>query len=56
VTSGRPNSNSVLAAPSYRTLNGGRLTRAELQAAGFAATDVSASNGIVHVINAVSMA
>ena len=53
VTDGRRNSRSVLAAPSYQMLNGGTLTREQLTAAGFAATDVSASNGIVHVINAV---
>lgn len=53
VTNGRRNSNSVLAAPSYQTLNGTKLTREKLAAAGFAATDISASNGIVHVINAV---
>jgi uncharacterized surface protein with fasciclin (FAS1) repeats len=53
VTNGRRISRSVLAAPSYQMLNGNTLTRAELLAAGFAATDISASNGIVHVINAV---
>ena len=53
VTNGRRNSNSVLAAPTYQMLNGDRLTRAALGAAGLAATDISASNGIVHVINAV---
>lgn len=53
VTSGRRNSNSVLAAPSYQMLNGMKLTRSQLSAAGIAATDISASNGIVHVINAV---
>jgi uncharacterized surface protein with fasciclin (FAS1) repeats len=53
VTNGRRNSRSVLAAPSHQMLNGDTLTRTELQAAGLAATDVSASNGIVHVINAV---
>ena len=53
VTDGRRNSRSVLAAPSYHMLNGGTLTREQLTAAGFAATDISASNGIVHVINAV---
>ena len=53
VTNGRRNSNAVLAAPGYQMLNGGTLTRAELVAAGLAATDISASNGIVHVINAV---
>lgn len=53
VTEGRRNSRSVLAAPSYRMLNGGTLTREKLSAAGLARTDISASNGIVHVINAV---
>jgi len=53
VTSGRRNSTSVLAAPSYRMLNGKTLSRTELQAAGIAQADISASNGIVHVINAV---
>ncbi len=53
VTDGRRNSRSVLAAPSYQMLNGGTLTRTQLSAAGFAATDISASNGIVHVISAV---
>ena len=53
VTAGRRNSASVLGAPRYQMLNGQTLTRATLSAAGIAATDVSASNGIVHVINAV---
>ena len=53
VTGGRRTSRSVLAAPSYHMLNGGTLTRDVLSAAGIAATDISASNGIVHVINAV---
>lgn len=53
VTKGRRMSTSVLAAPSYSMLNGERLTRTQLAAAGFTTTDVSASNGIVHVINAV---
>ena len=53
VTEGRRISRSVLAAPSYHMLNGATLTRTQLAAAGLAATDVSASNGIVHVINAV---
>ena len=53
VTEGRRNSRSVLAAPSYQMLNGATLTRAQLAAAGLAATDISARNGIVHVINAV---
>ena len=55
VTEGRRQSRSVLAAPEYEMLNGGTLTRDELAAAGFAQTDISASNGIVHVINAVLM-
>jgi len=53
VTAGRHTSTSVLAARSYRMLNGDRLTRAELAAAGIAATDISASNGVIHVINSV---
>ena len=53
VTNGRRTSRSVLAAPSYQMLNGAKLTRAQLAAAGLAATDISASNGIVHIINAV---
>jgi len=53
VTEGRRNSRSVLAAPSYQMLNGATLSRNQLQAAGIASTDTSASNGIVHVINAV---
>jgi len=53
VTEGRRNSRSVLAAPSYHMLNGATLTRTQLAAAGLAATDISASNGIVHVIKAV---
>jgi uncharacterized surface protein with fasciclin (FAS1) repeats len=53
VTGGRRTSRSVLAAPSYQMLNGAKLTRDQLVAAGLAATDISASNGIVHVINAV---
>ena len=55
VTEGRRISRSVLAAPSYQMLNGATLTRTQLSAAGLAATDISASNGVVHVINAVLM-
>jgi len=55
VTNGRRNSNSVLAEPSYVMLNGAKLTREQLSAAGIVATDISASNGIVHVINRVLM-
>ena len=53
VTHGRRTSQSVLAAPTYQMLNGTKLARPQLSAAGFAATDISASNGIVHVLNAV---
>jgi uncharacterized surface protein with fasciclin (FAS1) repeats len=53
VTHGRRTSRSVLAAPSYQMLNSATLTREQLGGAGFAATDISASNGIVHVIKAV---
>jgi uncharacterized surface protein with fasciclin (FAS1) repeats len=53
VTNGRRTSRSVLAAPSYNMLNGATLTRTQLAAAGLAETDISASNGIVHVISAV---
>ena len=53
VTEGRQDSRSVLAASSYRMLNGATLSRTQLTAAGIAATDIPASNGIVHVINAV---
>ena len=55
VTEGRRQSRSVLAAPQYEMLNGSMLSRDELVAAGIARTDISASNGIVHVINAVLM-
>jgi len=53
VTEGRRTSRSVLAASEYEMLNGEYLTRDELAAAGIAATDISASNGIIHVINHV---
>ncbi len=53
VTEGRRNSRSVLAAPRYEMLNGMILSRDTLAAAGIAATDNSASNGIIHVINSV---
>jgi uncharacterized surface protein with fasciclin (FAS1) repeats len=53
VTAGRHTSTSVLAAPGYRMLNGDRLTRDEIAAAGIAATDISASNGVIHVINSI---
>ena len=53
VTNGRRTSKSVLAAPAYRMLNGDKLTRSELVSAGIAAVNVSASNGVIHVINSV---
>jgi uncharacterized surface protein with fasciclin (FAS1) repeats len=53
VTHGRRTSSSVLASPRYRMLNGDSLTRSQLLAAGIAATDISASNGVIHVINSV---
>ena len=53
VINGRRTSTSVLAAPAYRMLNGDKLTRSDLLSAGIAATDISASNGVIHVINSV---
>ena len=53
VTNGRRTSNSVVHAPQYRMLNGDRLTRSQLLDAGIAAVDISASNGVIHVINQV---
>jgi uncharacterized surface protein with fasciclin (FAS1) repeats len=53
LTNGRRNSTSVLAAPGYVMLNGEQLTREQLSAAGIATADISASNGVVHVINHV---
>ena len=53
VTTGRRNSASVLGAPRYQMLNDKTLTREELVAAGIEATDIGASNGIVHVIGRV---
>jgi len=53
VTEGRRHSQSVLAASGYDMLNGQTLGKTELLSAGIAATNISASNGIIHVINAV---
>lgn len=53
VTNGRRTSTSVLAAPRYQMLNGDRLTRSDLLSAGIAAVNISASNGVIHVINSV---
>lgn len=55
VTEGRRISTSVLAAPGYNMLNGDRLSRSELAAAGIVSTDTSARNGVIHVINSVLM-
>ena len=53
VTNGRRTAKSVVKAPVYTMLNGDRLTRGELFDAGIAAVDISASNGVIHVINSV---
>jgi uncharacterized surface protein with fasciclin (FAS1) repeats len=53
VTEGRRNSRSVLAAPRYRMLNNEHLTKAELLEAGITSTDLSAKNGVIHIINSV---
>lgn len=51
VTDGRRISASVLGAPGYRMLNGDWLTRGELVAAGVQPADISASNGVIHVLS-----
>jgi uncharacterized surface protein with fasciclin (FAS1) repeats len=53
VTNGRRTSNSVVKAPGYQMLNGDRLSRSQLLDAGIASVDISASNGVIHVINGV---
>jgi uncharacterized surface protein with fasciclin (FAS1) repeats len=53
VTNGRRTSNSVVKAPGYQMLNGERLSRSQLLDAGIAAVNISASNGVIHVINSV---
>lgn len=50
VIDGRRTGTSVLAAPRYDTLLGESLTRSELVAAGVQAANISASNGVVHVL------
>ena len=50
VIDGRRTGTSVLAAPAYEALLGQTLTRAELVAAGVQAANISASNGVVHVL------
>jgi uncharacterized surface protein with fasciclin (FAS1) repeats len=53
VTNGRRTSKSVLVAPRYQMLNGDKLTRGELLDAGVIATNIPASNGVIHVIGSV---
>jgi uncharacterized surface protein with fasciclin (FAS1) repeats len=53
VTSGRRTSQSVIEAPKYRMLNRKFLAREKLLEAGIAQTDISAKNGVIHVINSV---
>lgn len=53
VTEGRVTSEVVLASNGFLMLNGRNLPVGEVTAAGIAQTDIAASNGIVHVINAV---
>ncbi len=53
VTNGRRTSTSVVHAPRYEMLNGESLSRSQLLAAGIAQVDISASNGVIHVINSV---
>jgi uncharacterized surface protein with fasciclin (FAS1) repeats len=53
VTEGRRGAISVLSAPRYQMLNGDKLTRYMLLKAGIAKVNVSASNGVIHVINNV---
>ena len=50
VTEGRRISTSVLAAPKYRMLNGDMLTRSELVKAGVFPANISASNGVIHLL------
>ena len=53
VTNGRRISKSVVAAPGYWMLNGDRLSRSHLVAAGLGELNISASNGVIHIINSV---
>ncbi len=54
VINGRRTSQSVLAAPSYQTLSGQRLTQDELvPKLNTEMLNISASNGVVHVLNEV---
>lgn len=51
VIPGRHTSNSVLARSAYKTVGGNTLSKAELVAAGVIPANVSASNGVVHVLS-----
>ena len=53
VTNGRRTSKSVVAAPAYKMLNGDKLSRGELVEAGLGQLNISASNGVIHEIDAV---
>ena len=53
VTNGRRTSGSVVHAPRYQMLNGESLSRTQLLAAGIVQVDISASNGVIHVIGSV---
>lgn len=53
VTDGRRQAKSILAAPRYSMLNGDKLSRGELLGAGILSTNLSASNGVIHVIGSV---
>jgi len=53
VLNGRRTSQSVVSAPQYRMLNGSVLSREDLVASGLSATDISARNGVIHVIDSV---
>jgi len=53
VTNGRRTSSSVVAAPRYQMLNGDTLARSDLLSAGIGTVNISASNGVIHVINSV---
>ena len=53
VTRGRRTSQSVIDAPKYRMLNRKFLTRDQLFAAGIVQTDISAKNGVIHIIGSV---
>lgn len=53
VTDGRRTAQPILSAPRYVMLNEDTLTRDYLSAAGISQPNVSASNGVIHVIDSV---